>query len=197
MSLQSNFTTTSIYIYYRLKDAAGATYNTLEDRFWPQRPPSSIAYPPQITHPIMHERVMYFGPDTVVGSPTMRVNVRSPRASGTTRFLAQDSPHEPLGEDKDCVYFDSNSYVGSSTINFDSNNATGARYNTPKNRFRPRQPPSPVAYSSQITRPRKWERVTYFGPGTVVDGATVNIRSERASGAVFGVKVVSSRTPCY
>ncbi|KAG2102235.1 uncharacterized protein F5147DRAFT_655076 [Suillus discolor] len=114
------------------------------------------------------------------------------RPETPARPLAQDSPHEPLCEDTDCIYFDSNSQCNRSKW------ATHfwphyCRYNTPEDRFWPQQPPSPVAYS-QITRPRKWERVTYFGPGTVLDSPTVNIRSERASGAMFGVKVVPSRT---
>ncbi|KAG1906709.1 uncharacterized protein F5891DRAFT_1238785 [Suillus fuscotomentosus] len=137
------------------------------------------------------------GTDSLAAFVSPSVTEQTISNTSTARPTAQDSPHTPLDEDTDCVYFDSNSYVGSPTINFDSDNATGARYNTPKNRFRPQQPPSPVAYSSQITRPRKWERVTYFGPSTVVEGATVNIRSERASGAVFGVKVVPSRTSRY
>ncbi|KAG1800870.1 uncharacterized protein HD556DRAFT_1304856 [Suillus plorans] len=83
---------------------------------------------------------------------------------------------------------DANSHAESPTINFDSDNATGARYNTPGARFWPQQPPSPVAsgYSSQIlTCRRNWERVTYLGPGSVVGSPTMNIRSPHASGTTF------------
>lgn len=105
---------------------------------------------------------------------------------------AQDSPHARLGEDIDCVFFDANAYVGSPTINIDSYKATGATSNTPDDTFRPQRPPSAMAYPPQITHARRRERVTYFGPGTVVGSPTVNIRSNRTSGNID--TIVPTRT---
>ncbi|KAG1765614.1 hypothetical protein EV702DRAFT_1151612, partial [Suillus placidus] len=104
--------------------------------------------------------------------------------TSTTPSPTQDNPHARLGEDIDCVFFDSNSYVGSPTINIDSNDATGATNNTPDDTFRPQQPPSAMAYSPQTTHARRRERVTHVGPGTVMGSITINIRSDRASGAI-------------
>ncbi|KAG2153109.1 uncharacterized protein EDB93DRAFT_1136668, partial [Suillus bovinus] len=97
---------------------------------------------------------------------------------------AQDNLRARL-RDIDCVDFDCNSNVGSPTINFDSDEATGATFTTPQNMFRPQRPPSTVAHRPQMVHARRRERVTYFGPGTEVDSPTINIRSKRASGAMY------------
>lgn len=61
-------------------DATGATRNTPDDVFQPQRPPSTIAYHHQITHARKRERSVCFN-GAVANSPT--INIRSARASGT------------------------------------------------------------------------------------------------------------------
>lgn len=54
-----------------------------------QRLPPVGARQAQTAHTMKRERVMYFAPGTVVGSPTL--NIRSPRATGTMEQVAQRS----------------------------------------------------------------------------------------------------------
>ncbi|KAG1751142.1 hypothetical protein EDB19DRAFT_1675576 [Suillus lakei] len=112
------------------------------------------------------------------------VTERSTSNASTAPPAVQDGPHARLGVEIDCVSFDSNSVVGSPTINIDSDDATGSTNNIPDGTFRPQRPPSAMAYPPQITHAGRRERVTYFGPGTVVGSPTINIRSARASGVV-------------
>ncbi|KAG2129472.1 hypothetical protein DEU56DRAFT_902894 [Suillus clintonianus] len=129
------------------------------------------------------------------GSATPRAASTNPTPQTTsTSPPGLNAPDNSQGEDIDCVLFDSNAYIGSPTINFDSEDATGATNLTPDDTFQPQRPPSAVAYP-QMTQARRRERVTHFGPGTVVGSPTINIRSKRVSGAMD--TVVPSRKQNY
>ncbi|KAG1772589.1 hypothetical protein EV702DRAFT_1133413 [Suillus placidus] len=67
------------------QEATGATHTFPGDSpshgLSAKRLPPAGAHQPQAAHTMKRERVMYFAPGTVTGSPTF--NIRSPRASGT------------------------------------------------------------------------------------------------------------------
>ncbi|KAG0700132.1 hypothetical protein DFH29DRAFT_933698 [Suillus ampliporus] len=112
--------------------------------------------------------------------------------ASTVPPTVQDSPRGQSARDIDCMVFDSNSYVGSPTLNIDSDEATGATNAFPEDQFRPQRPSSARVYPSQTTYAMSRERGMYFGPGTVAGSPTLNIRSLRATGAME--QVVPSRS---